>query len=148
MIDGTKLPAGTVVFTHIDDVDGIETTYSITHIKRAIIAAQQAKTLQVGRVHVDHKFAKWCKTHRGIEKHRLDRIKTRDLKIPVIFAMHEDKSTGLLIDGHHRYVKASGKMMRTLPAFLLPPSIWTECIVTGLDSVHAHKLINSYSGIA
>lgn len=142
-----EMPAGAVIFTHIDDKTGVVTTYSITHLWQAVQHAVK-EGLKPSRVHIDRKFAKFVREERGIERYRLNRIKKKHLNEPVLFATQFDGSN-LLIDGSHRYVKAANLMQRTIPAFILPPEVWYPFTMEDEDqSLTSDDLLRMKSGIS
>ena len=147
VLTAENVPAGAVIFTHIDEVTQTQTVFSVTHLWMAVRAAVAAGKLGPTRIRVDTEFAKWCRVHRGVERHRLNRIKAKDLHEPILMLQQPGDSTMLLVDGHHRYVKAANLVKRTIPAFLLPQEIWELCIVTGLPTTSPEDLMRMRSGI-
>lgn len=147
LLRAEDMPAGAVVFTHIDEHTQVETVFSVTHLWMAVRTAVATGKLEPTRIRVDPKFAKWCKINRGVERHRLNRIKAKALNEPILMLQQPEKQTMLLVDGHHRYVKAANLMKRTIPAFLLPQEVWELCIVTGLPPSTPEELARMYSGI-
>lgn len=146
-LTAANMPAGAVIFTHIDDETGKVTTYSVTHLWLRVKEAMRAGKLKATRIPVDRDFAKYCREHRGIEKHRLQRIKTKHLDEPLLMAT-QPSGTHLMVDGHHRYVKAANLMKRTLPAYVLPPSFWASCVVEmGEQALTPEDLKRMFSGI-
>lgn len=120
------MPVGSVVFTH-RDTQGEERTFSVEHLWEQAQRLLSAGQIEVVYALLSRDFAKWAVANRGIEKHRLDRLKPEHLT-PVLFLNWYD-DTKLLVDGHHRYVKAVKLFRRTIKCVCLEPSQWEPFVI-------------------
>lgn len=145
MIDWTQLKAkfdddgnvisGEVVFSHVDDGDGVLRHYAIDRIVNYIEHAPVRP--EIIEFQIDAVWAAFALTHRGVERHRLERITPADLAhYPIIMAHHPDgkgrpdhQGQHMVIDGHHRYCKAAMLGWRTLRAYVLPPELWEQYLI-------------------
>lgn len=84
---------------------------------------------------------------RGIEQHRLDRLTDDMLLLPVLYAMDVTPGTGLLIDGHHRYVRVAERGDTVIPAFVTQPKLWSRFLVEGIPDHYGEKQLHGFSGI-
>lgn len=138
----------TTVFTHVSDAGEI-THFNIDLMTEIAFAAVQEGLIEVVHANVDPKHAAFCRAHRGIEQHRLDRIDVHAFLTP-IFVCDDfgHDSTSLLVDGHHRYVWAAEHGWEVIPAVILPPAVWQRCLIVieGLPDVET--VLSSHSGIA
>lgn len=146
MLTYQTLAAGEEMFTHVDD-DGTQTVFHVRSVLELTEALLSVQEVEVVRVTVDRKFAKFCRESRGIERHRLKALlKNPEHWDPVIFAEQLDGSY-LLIDGHHRYVEAASRFRKTIKAVVLRPDHWITCVVHDAPAVDPDALLVAPSGI-
>ena len=132
-----------VVFTHIDNVDGVERHFAVERMQKYLDQINYPISL----VAVDKNFAHFCRVNRGIEQHRLDRIKISDLaKYPIIMGSWPDGTT-VTFDGHHRYVKAAMLNIGAINARILPESIWRQFQIADGPTLGEEFLKTKHSGI-
>jgi hypothetical protein len=135
------LASSEVAFTHI--FEGIPTSI----LTGRLIKDPRYLTLPVTTVAIDFEFAKFSLDYRGVERHRLERITTRDLvKYPVTMCEWGDGSH-LLVDGTHRYVRAALWGRTRIRARLVPITFWKEYEIVDAPPLPEHILLKMHSGI-
>ena len=134
------------VFTHIDDVTGIQIDVAIDRLNAHIRARCIKGLFDPVPINVEHHIAEYFINNRGIEPHRLKRIRSEDFLNPILFAT-TPKGTHLLLDGHHRYVAAAMAGKATLPAFVVPERVWRKFLIEGMGQATTEILRNMYSGM-
>ena len=143
MIPVSDLALGETLFTHIDPVDGSQTNLAIGRLVRHVIDAD----LPTKSVVLTLSDAKNIVMHRGLERHRYDRLTLELCKIPLVFCHWPDKSW-LLADGNHRYVRLVLEFqIRWTQAYLLEQDVWQDYVVDGKPSIDPKTLLRSFSGI-
>jgi hypothetical protein len=110
-LDETK---GDICFTHFSEKDQTQTVYDVTRLLAAI--ADGTVPVTRTKVQLDPILAVFLVQHRGVERHRIDRLMETDPETwePIVFCMQADE-TGLLVDGTHRYVVALLKETWVIP---------------------------------
>lgn len=83
-------------------------------------------------VPMDADFARYCVTNRGVEPHRLAQIEP-PIHTPILYVQWVDGKTHLLVDGHHRYVRAYQCGYRTIPSYILAYAEWEKFLVEPFD---------------
>lgn len=139
--DGTPI-SGEIVFSHVDAHEGVLRHFAIERIVRDITNGKI--TPQEILVPIDPKFAMYAKVHRGVEDHRLFRVTPADIcNYPIVFAhfpgLGVDAEEHLLIDGHHRYVRAWGFGWSHIRGYSLPKDVWEEYLVYVPEEVLSSK---------
>lgn len=124
------------VFTLIEDDTGKQTHFAVDRM----IAWCTAAKLPVAAVAVDPQFAVYCVENRGVEFERLAQITFHHLTEPLIFCRQPDGSH-LLVDGHHRYVKAAQLAISYVRAYLLEPEQWEPFLIQGMPTVRKQDLM-------
>lgn len=127
--DGVTPVSGEIVFSHVDSGEGVMRHFLVERIERDL--RNGTLTPEIIEFELDPNFALYANVHRGVEPHRLARITPADLcHYPVVMAyfpeIGKDIPEHLLIDGHHRYVKAWSLGWKTLRAYVLPREVWEE----------------------
>lgn len=131
------------VFTHIDE-DGITvTTFAVDRLKKA----PEFLALEIVRTPVDAEGARFCREHRGVEQHRLDRITIDTITYNPVIYCNWAGGTHLLIDGTHRYVKASMLGLPFILARVVPEEIWRPFQVESMPLDMAKAFTSGFSGI-
>lgn len=127
MLKMSDVDANEECFTHI--YEGVATMFAVAQMKKS----PEYLALEIFETPVELKFAEWVIKNRGVEQHRLDRITVQDLlAYPVtycIFPTPESLGGGfshLLVDGSHRYVKASQLGFNTLFGRVVPENLWRK----------------------
>ena len=136
-----------VVFTHIDDDTGEVLHLAVDRLEACVKA--HPKKFELCFFPVEGQIADYFRTNRGIERHRLDRITAQVMRDkPIIFAELQGKH--LLVDGHHRYVKAHALGRTLIKSVVVPEKVWRlfEVDHAGYPEFTSEQLINSFSGIA
>ena len=106
------------------------------------------KYLHVG---IDPDFAEHCMRERGIEQHRLQPLIDMPYKLfemlpPVIYTDERDGDWKTLLDGHHRYVAAHRKGLKSVRSFIGTYAFTDQFLVSGLPDVE-DGYQHSFSGI-
>ena len=148
MIDINPLVEVTV-FTHITP-QGLTRHFNIDEADRIV----RSRSFPIIPIYVDPEFAQQCFIDRGIEQHRLDRLQPQHLLSPLYFAHlppthnvdHKDRH--LLIDGHHRIVRAYQLGWENIPAYVLEPEVWETILIHGLRDFTPEELQSKHSNIA
>ncbi|WP_113155912.1 hypothetical protein [Nitratireductor sp. OM-1] len=130
------------VFTHVDEKTGVSTHFNVTSMEDD----WRVRARSPVHIPVDEAGASLFMAKRGIEKHRLDRLRGLP-KLDPILILHWIDGTHLVVDGHHRYVAAYLDGHRGMLARMLPRSIWRRHVITDLPDEIGHSFIGSYSGI-
>ena len=106
-------------------------------------------------VPVEKEYADYIKTNSGLEPHRFERITLEHIMRNPIIIIEWDDNTHTIVDGNHRYAKASDFGRTSIHAFILKPALWKTAIVKDFpeppcETVEekAKLLQNLYSGIA
>ncbi|QIG76047.1 hypothetical protein EVC24_026 [Rhizobium phage RHph_I4] len=100
-------------------------------------------------IEVDHDYAQHVRIHNGIEKHRLDRITPQVIaQKPVIYIELGDGSHKL-VDGNHRFLKASMLGWSELPGYLFHKALADEFKLDVPDHLNEaiKRMVPSFSGI-
>lgn len=142
MIPHTDLSRLEVVFTHIDD-QGANYNFAVDRM----FAWCKKTYKEVFTVDLDIAFAYYSMEARGIEKHRLYRLPEAALKVPMLNIEWGDAGEHLLVDGHHRYVRACMLGKKTGRTFILDKTEWPQFQIEGLPDDTASRLRASFSGI-
>jgi hypothetical protein len=122
-------------------------TLALTNLATGRMAAWCKETSQeVVGIAVQDTAATMFMAERGIEWHRLGRIKVADLLTPVILCDWRD-NTHLLVDGHHRYVYAALLGVKTIPAYMLTHDQWEPFVIEGVPPVTREELLTGFSGL-
>lgn len=121
--------SGEIVFSHVDSSEGVMRHFLVERIERDL--RNGVLVPEIVEVPIDPKFAAYAHVHRGVEAHRLARISVLDLAhYPVVYVhfpvIGRDIEDHLLIDGHHRYVRAWMLGWKTLRAYVLPQAVWED----------------------
>jgi hypothetical protein len=125
MIDIRDIGLKEAIFTHIDDQDH-QVDIAIDRLSNATFAACAAGLLKCVQAPVQKQIADYFVSHRGVEQHRLDRLDLKTLSThPIIFG---DWPNGahMLLDGHHRYVKAYQLGLTQIKAVIVPEPAWRQ----------------------
>lgn len=132
------------IFTHIDDDNKCSRAFNVTLLQRYIDS--RPRDFEIFNIVVDKRVYEQCKTLRGYEQPRLDRL-TRDVILhkPVIFI--ELDGSYVMIDGTHRMIKAYELKMRVVPGYVVPESVWTHFLVPVEKGLTPEELLKRKSGI-
>lgn len=88
-------------FTYIDDENGgKQTTFAVSRLRRYC----EAHNIEKVKIPVEQHHADRFWTTRGVEQHRLDRLRLEDLTKPLLFILWKDHDI-IMLDGTHRYVR-------------------------------------------
>lgn len=126
--------SGEIVFSHVDDRTGEVRHFATERIQRDI----NAGLLRPKEILADINpvFALAAVTIRGVERHRLDRVTAQDIcNYPIMMAhipgvgRDDPAREHLMIDGTHRYVKASFLGWKSIRAYELEPEMWEPYLV-------------------
>lgn len=147
MIANKDMSDWETIFAHVDDDTGEHTNIAVGRLFPEVVAQIAFGKLDIALVPVEEKIAAYFRTHRGVEDARLQRL-SDDFKAydPIMFACMPD-GTHLLVDGHHRYVKAAALGAEHIKAVLVPEPIWREFQIAGLEPVSSKALRAMWSGI-
>lgn len=130
------------VFTHVDENTGETTHFDVTTLEDD----WRVKARTPVWIPVDEDGARLFMEKRGIEKHRLDRLRGLP-KLDPILVLHWPDGSHLVVDGHHRYVAAFLDGHRGMHARMIPRSIWRRHVITDLPDEVGKSFIGSFSGI-
>lgn len=131
------------VFTHI----GEDKTSVLCVASQRLVAAPEFLELEIVRTPVDREFGRWAMENRGIEEHRLERITVAAIMTSPIAYIHMPDHTHLLVDGSHRYVKASMLGFQTILARVVPEEIWRKYEIEPMPLGLAKMFTSGFSGI-
>lgn len=136
-----------IIFSHVDDDTGENNNIAVGRLIPHVAGLCATGALEVIWVSVEQDIAKYFRTNRGIEEVRLNRLPNNsDAVEPILFACMPDQ-THLLVDGHHRYVKAASLGAKHIKAVLVPELIWRKFQIVGLKPVNSATLRVMQSGI-
>lgn len=130
----TSLPLTGILFTHFDEVTGVQTDICVSAVAEAV------KRYQIVEVPLLKEHALLILKKRGLEEHRLSRlVQGHPTKWtgaspafnPVLF-LHMPDLTWLLADGSHRYVVGAMLGYSWIRARLVEEKVWREFEVEGL----------------
>jgi len=85
---------------------------------------------QVQRVTLDIEphIVEVCRTKRGVEQWKLDRLRDPYLSFPIVMAELESR-THLMVDGNHRYVRRSQIGYTSIQAYFFSLGQWEPFLV-------------------
>lgn len=136
------------VFTHVHE--GVATMLAAERMQKS----PEYRALEIVITPVEKDFAEWAMENRGIEQRRLERITLMHLVTSPLcycnFQRPESLGGGmshLLVDGNHRYVKASMLGMTALPARVAPETLWRKFQVDDIPMEVAEFFVEHDSGI-
>lgn len=125
---------GEVIFTHVDDHTGEAMHFAIDRLNK-YINERGAERIRAG---IDMEFAATMPVRRGLEQHRLDRITVEDILVyPILLAHIPEREEHLIIDGSHRYFKASTMGWPEIPAYVLEPDVWRNFLIDFPPDINA-----------
>jgi hypothetical protein len=136
VINPLSLPRTDQIFTFIDPITGIMTTYASSKLLRYVPhSGLEPCIIPV----LKEQAAIYCK-ERNIELHRLNRLGDLSKWTPILILLDpgEEKKIetrsdeavdGILIDGHHRYVFAASRGIKEILAWMVPVSIHKRFIL-------------------
>ena len=103
------------IFTHIDDVDGHQTSWAVNALYEYAVKTGQQYLVPVEKHHADY-----CVENRGVERERIAQLTANVewLKKPILFVNLPDAS--LLVDGTHRYVTHHLLGVPQILAYMVP----------------------------
>lgn len=133
------------VFTHIDEEMKVQRSWNVTLLIRYI--EENKKDFPIFRIAVTKEGYNICKTSRGYEQHRLDRMTANILREkPVIYI--ELGNTHLMIDGTHRLMKAYELGWKSQPGYIVKEEVWKYFLVDNPNSnLSAEELLKKDSGL-
>lgn len=130
-----------VLFAHLDEDTHRPLVLAVERLVKHLQATRTDHTL----VPISNDFAKLCFEKRGVEAHRLERLKDETITEPVVF-IHMRDGSHLLVDGTHRYVATAIKRMLFIQAYLVERPEWMRFRVFGHPPL-TDKALRGYSGI-
>jgi hypothetical protein len=88
---------------------------------------------QIQRVTLDIEphIVEVCRTKRGVEQWKLDRLRDPYLSFPIVMAELESR-THLMVDGNHRYVRRSEIGYSSIQAYVFSLGQWERFLVPTL----------------
>jgi len=135
------------MFTYRDPVTGWHTSYAVGKLERYL----PTSGLEPARIPVDKDLARTYVRERNIERHRFHKMTNPHQWTPVIVLLEpgseinmergfqktsigeqlfpEDIPTGLLVDGHHRYVVAAALGLQEILAWMVPAKIHSRFVI-------------------
>lgn len=130
MVQLSDLTVTDEVFTHVCPIDGTSTTYSVRALQRIISEATDG--VMKAMVPVDQPFAEFCQENRGASIKKAKAMPPEVLAVPVIFVFLPKDQTHLLVDGHHRYIRAAADDSVFIEAFIVDAPVWEPAVVTDM----------------
>lgn len=114
------------IFTHHDPVTGLSRSWNATAMFNHAIRFPT----QIQRVTLDIEphIVEICRTKRGVEQWKLDRLCDPYLSFPIVMAELENRMH-LMVDGNHRYVRRSEMGYTSIQAYLFSRSQWEPFLV-------------------
>lgn len=131
-----------VIFSHIDDKSGEQTTFAVDRIIKYCLDNKVGAVM----VPIEKQFVDHCINKGGFEADRLHKLYGKRLMFPMILIDTED-GDHLLIDGTHRYVKHAFMNHKIARAWVLSPAIWRQFVVTGEPKLTRGQLQSMSSGL-
>jgi hypothetical protein len=134
------------VFTHVNDVDGTQTTYATSSLFNYISTHEDE--VEKCEVPVEEYHAAYCMERRGVEPDRLKVLFDHPeyLDKPIIF-IHLPEGTHLLVDGTHRYV-ACWKLKRPyIPAYIVSWAVAQRFVIEDAPTTDEERLMQ-WSGLS
>lgn len=135
------------MFTH-EDCDDAKTqrSWNVSAIMRVMLDMFEQGEIEPVLVPMDAHFAEYCRHHRGVEPHRLNRLTPEALRTPILMLQLPD-DTYLLMDGTHRYVYAQSIGRAEILCFIVPQEVADKAriYIPKLEDFEAYK--QSFSGI-
>lgn len=142
MIEFSTLGPHEEIFNHIDDVDGKRTTFAVTRFRTYCEAHEGVWTIPITKEN-----AEFCRRNRGIEPHRLARLRPEDLQKPLLFVLWPN-GEHLMIDGTHRYVQLADLDIAQGNAWVVDDrEVWEQFTVANVPNYSEEQLLRSNSGM-
>lgn len=122
-----ELPATAECYSYQDGRGG-EFVFSVLLMQQHALSSG----MPVNIIDIDHDFAEWVAMNCGVETDRLERMDPACLATPLLMVtmppMNCNPLHHLIVDGHHRYVKASRLGWSELPAYIYPEAEWDRFV--------------------
>lgn len=153
MIDGTKLPMGESIFTHVLP-DGENIHIHAGRLRQRLVS-NPAFDHQRKLIPCDPRVAHRWIADNIVSPNRVVELLKRHERLEVLRRMEAvilctdrdpDPETGLpdqfFVDGHHRYVMCSILRLPHVPAYLVPWDFWQPYRITGLPPMTRDQLLS------
>jgi hypothetical protein len=109
------------IFTHHDPRTGRSRSWNATAMYNYAVRVQNKIALAM--LDIEPHIVEMCRTQRGVEQWKLDRLREPFLSLPIVMAELEDR-TWLMVDGNHRYVRRSEVGFTSIQAYLFAFDQW------------------------
>lgn len=130
------------IFSHLNPHSG-----EMSHINVTTLSEDwRTKARPVHDAIMDQDGYDLCMAQRGIEEHRVARLRGLATVEPILICIWKDQ-THLVVDGHHRYVARWRDGHREIPCRMLPRSIWERHLVEDIPEQLSRALLQGFSGI-
>ena len=142
-----SLPRTDHVFTHFDEVTGVQTTLAADRIRACVELVTKLDPSFIACCPITDEDADIIRRKRGLEPARLRRaMKTKKYQ-PLLFINMPD-NTQLLIDGSHTYVALHAKGFKSAAAYLVPEIMWRAFVIEDMPRFSSEEhMLNTPSGI-
>ena len=114
------------IFTHHDPRTGRTRSWNATAMYNYAVHFQ--KKIALASLDIEPRIVEMCRTQRGVEQWKLDRLREPYLSVPIVMAELEDR-TWLMVDGNHRYVRRSEIGFTSIQAYFFALNQWTRFLV-------------------
>lgn len=138
------------IFTHIADHPsgtGEQTNIAVDRLREHLRGEWRQKKRKPQMVAISKSFVGYIRKNRGLEQHRLDRLTESSLRKDPIILAEWPGGTHLIVDGHHRYVRADELGHSAIWAFVCDQPTWRPFLVEGLPQTTKHQLLTGRSGL-
>jgi hypothetical protein len=141
LTDLSTLGPKDIMYVWTDDKTLLTYTFAIGRMAEAIKLLKPDHTY----VALDEDHYKFVRDNRGIEEHRLDRLRNIDPYFldPIIMAYWPHDKSWLTLDGNHRTVALYESGFRHVKAVMCQPEFWKQFLV----GVSIHDAKPERSGI-
>jgi hypothetical protein len=114
------------IFTFSDSHSGLTRSWNAT----AMVDYAQRHPNEIQRfvIGIEPEIVEMCRTKRGVEQWKLDRLTEPYLSYPIVMVELESR-THLMVDGNHRYVRRSELGYTTIETYLFMQEQWTRFLV-------------------
>jgi hypothetical protein len=143
MLDAKQFKVGDPIYTFVDD-DGTNVHIASEQLRIWCIARDAAGELERFWTPTDLKLANKMLKDNTVLMNRVLALTPRHLETPIIYAKTNTHTKGrpdvLLVDGHHRFVRACVEGRPFILAWVVERASWEEFQIDGLPSISQNLL--------
>jgi hypothetical protein len=117
------------IFTFHDPRTGLKRSWNATAMY--LYAVRFPNQIERATLNIEPHIVEVCRTKRGVEQWKLDRLCEPYLSFPIVMAELEDR-TYVMVDGNHRYVRRSELGYSSIQAYVYALGQWEPFLVNTL----------------